>query len=376
MFDFLDGGSEDEITLRANRASFDAVRLRNRVHADAAHVDLSTELCGQRFELPVVLSPVGNSGMLHPDGDLAAAIAAADAGALMLMSGGASYSIEEVATAADPKPWYQLYPWLGKEFYGPLIDRAAAAGFRGLVVTIDTPCSANRERDVVNEFLPPPRLTRRSALEIARHPRWTAGVLRERRVVVKLFAEDPQPTFWNFVGQARRAGAKMGRTLSRPTWDDIAWIRSRWQGPLGVKGITDPDDATRAVELGADAIWVSNHGGRQLDGAPAALEALPPIADAVGGRACIVLDGGVRRGTDIIKAICLGADAVGVGRAWAYGLAADGLPGVKGALAVLRRELEISLELLGQPSVSALDPTYVVPAGVPGFRSSDERSYL
>jgi isopentenyl diphosphate isomerase/L-lactate dehydrogenase-like FMN-dependent dehydrogenase len=377
VFDFLDGGSEDEATLRGNREAFESIRLLNRIHATQEPLDLSTELCGQRLALPIVLSPVGNSGMLHPDGDRAAAIAAAERGALMLMSGGASYSIEEVAEAADPKPWYQLYPWLGQSFYGPLIDRAAASGFRGLVVTVDTPCSANRERDVVNKFVAPPRLTRKSAFEIARHPRWVAGVLRERRVVVKLFAGDPQPTLLNFVGQATRAGAKMGRTLSRPTWDDLAWIRSRWDGPLGIKGITDPEDAVRAADLGANAVFVSNHGGRQLDGAPGALEALPPIVAAVGGRVDVVLDGGVRRGTDIIKALCLGATAVGIGRAWAYGLASDGLPGVRGALNVLRRELEISLELLGQPRLAALDPSFLVPAGVPGYSAADrERTHI
>jgi isopentenyl diphosphate isomerase/L-lactate dehydrogenase-like FMN-dependent dehydrogenase len=375
VFDFLDGGSEDEVTLRENRAAFDAVRLRNRIHTSTEPVDLTTELCGQRLSLPIILSPVGNSGMLHPDGDRAAAIAAAERGALMLMSGGASYSIEEVAAAADPKPWYQLYPWLGQEFYGSLIDRAAASGFRGLVVTVDTPRSANRERDVVNSFVAPPRLTPKNAYEIVSHPRWVAGIVRQRRVVVKLFADDPQPTLWNFVGQARRAGAKMGRTLSRATWDDLAWIRSRWRGPMGVKGITDPEDAARAVGLGADVVFVSNHGGRQLDGVCAALEALPAVVDAVNGRADVVLDGGVRRGTDIIKALCLGATAVGVGRSWAYGLAADGLPGVRGALDVLRRELEVSLDLLGQPRVSELDRSYVVPGGVPGFNLASERTY-
>ncbi len=375
VFDFLDGGSEDEVTLRENRAAFAAVRLRNRIHSSNRPVDLSTTLCGQSLALPIVLSPVGNSGMLHPDGDRAAAIAAAECGALMLMSGGASYSIEEVAAVADPKPWYQLYPWMGQDFYGPLIDRAAASGFRGLVVTVDTPCPANRERDVVNAFVAPPRLTRKSAYEILSHPRWLGGILRHRRVVVKLFADDPQPTLWNFVGQAKRAGAKMGRTLSRPTWDDLAWIRSRWDGPMGVKGITDPDDAGRAVDMGADVVFVSNHGGRQLDGVSAALEALPAVVDAVHGRADVVLDGGIRRGTDIIKALCLGANAVGVGRAWAYGLASDGLPGVRGALDVLRRELEISLNLLGQPQLAALDRSYLAPSGVPGFKLDFERTY-
>jgi isopentenyl diphosphate isomerase/L-lactate dehydrogenase-like FMN-dependent dehydrogenase len=374
VFDYLDGGAEDEVTLRANRESFKSLRLKNRIHAETGDVSLETTLCGQRMSFPVMLSPIGNSGMLHPSGDLAAATAAADRDLMMVMSGASSYSIEEIAAAVDPKPWYQLYPWLGHNFYGPLIDRAAAAGFRGLAVTVDTPCSAIRERDIVNAFTHPPRLTRRNAFQILGHPRWTGGVLRRRRVVVKLFAEDPHPTLLNFVRHAKQSGGAMARTLSRPTWSDLAWIRDRWTGPMGVKGVTDPDDARRAVDLGADVIFVSNHGGRQLDGAPATLEALPAIVEAVDGRAEVVLDGGVRRGSDIVKALCLGARAVSVGRAWGYALAADGQDGVGTALDMLRRELTVCLTLLGQTNVVDLDRSYLAPAGVPGLdQLQDER---
>ena len=365
VFDYLDGGAEDEVTLQANRDSFKSFRLRNRIHTDTAAVSLRTTLCGQEMGMPVMLSPIGNSGMLHPAGDRAAALAAAERGLIMIMSGAASYSIEEIAEGCEPVPWYQLYPWISRDFYGPLLDRAGAAGFRGMVVTVDTPCSAIRERDVVNSFVHPPRLTRRNALEIASHPRWTLGVLRERRVVVKLFAEDPDPTLMNFVRQAKHAGGAVARTLTRPTWDELGWIRERWKGPMGIKGLTDPDDARKAVELGAEVIVVSNHGGRQLDGAPASLEALPPIVQAVDGRAEIVLDGGVRRGSDIVKALCLGATAVSVGRSWGYALAANGQEGVGTALDILRRELTVCLTLLGQTNVLDLDPTYLVPAGVP-----------
>jgi isopentenyl diphosphate isomerase/L-lactate dehydrogenase-like FMN-dependent dehydrogenase len=375
IFDYIDGGSEDEVTLRANHDAFSSIRLRPRIHEDESPVDLSTSLCDQPMRIPLMLSPVGNNGMIHHDGDRAGTIVAASRGMIMLMSGGSSYSIEEVAEAADPKPWYQMYPWVSREFFGPLIDRAGAAGFRGLAVTVDTPVPSIRERDIANAFTHPPRLTHRNAFDILRKPRWTAGVLRHRRVVVKLFGEEQRPPLLTFVRVAKRAGHEMAARLTRVTWDDLAWIRERWHGPLGVKGIVDPDDARRAVELGAQVIFVSNHGGRQLDCSVAAVEALPSVVDAVGARAEVVLDGGIRRGTDVVKALCLGARAVSVGRPWAYGLASDGAAGVDAVLAALEHEIDVCMNLLGQPNVQKLDRSYIVPTGIPEFREWQTHSW-
>jgi L-lactate dehydrogenase (cytochrome) len=366
IFDYIDGGAEDEVTMRANSSSFSDVRLRYRIHEDQAPVDLTTTLCGLPMTMPVMISPIGNVGMIHPSGDLAMAKIAAKLGLIMMLSGGASYSLEEVARGADPKPWYQLYPWIDRSFYGGLIERAEAECYRGLVLTVDTPGGANRERDIANAFTIPPRLTRRNAIEILRHPEWTMGVLRERRIVLRVFLEDDKtPSLRTFVREAKRTAGAMTRTLMRPTWDDIAWIRERWKGPFGVKGIVDPGDARRAANLGVDVILVSNHGGRQLDSAPALFEALPAVVDAVDGHAEVVLDGGVRRGTDVIKALCMGARAVSVGRPWVYGLGAAGPAGAEAVLENFRRELMIVMNLLGKTSVAGLDRSWLMPAGTP-----------
>jgi isopentenyl diphosphate isomerase/L-lactate dehydrogenase-like FMN-dependent dehydrogenase len=370
IFDFVDGGAEDEVTLRANHEAFNRYRLRHRVHESADPVDLATTLCGQPMSMPVMLSPVGNVGMVHPAGDLGVARTAAKLDLVMLMSGSASYSIEEVGRGVDPRPWYQLYPWGGRDYYGEIMDRAAAAGFRGLVVTVDTAMGGNRERDIANGFTVPLRLTRRNGWDLLSKPAWTLGVLRHRRVVVRVFREDDsRPPLRSLIGEATRTATQVTNRVVRLTWDDLAWIRSRWKRPFGIKGIVDPRDAGRAVELGADVIYVSNHGGRQLDGAPAALEALPEIVDAAGGRAEIVLDGGVRRGTDVVKAVCLGARAVSIGRPWAYALAAAGPPGVEHMLESLRSEITRSLTLLGQPNVHRLDASYLVEVADPQARS-------
>jgi isopentenyl diphosphate isomerase/L-lactate dehydrogenase-like FMN-dependent dehydrogenase len=366
IFDFIDGGADDEVTLRANHDAFAALRLRHRIHEDHDPVDLSTTICGLPMSMPVMLSPVGNVGMLHPAGDLGVAQIAAKQQLLMLMSGSASYSIEEVAAGAEPPPWYQLYTWGDRSSYGDLIDRAAAAGYRGLVVTVDTSARSNRERDVANGFVAPPRLTRRNAWDILRHPRWTAGVLIHRRVVVKVFRDDERrPSLRSLLGEASRTAAQVTSRLTRPTWADLAWMRARWKGPFGIKGAVDPNDARRAVELGADVIYVSNHGGRQLDAAPGAVEALPAVVDAVGSKAEVVLDGGIRRGTDVVKALCLGARAVSIGRPWAYALAAAGPGGVEHLLELLRGEITTALTLLGQPHLDRLDRSYLMPAGIP-----------
>lgn len=367
VFDYVDGGAEDEVTLEANEAAFRELRLMNRLLGNARPTQLGTTICGQPSSLPLILSPIGNLGLVHPAGDLGVARVAAEAGLLMIMSGSASYSVAEVAAAVPGMPWYQVYPWISREFYGRLISDAAAAGCPGLVFTVDSSPLGNRERDVANGFMPSKALlTRSNLVQCMLHPAWTARVVRHRRVVVKAFSRHSgKPPLRSLVSDAARSASQVTRSMLPATWREVEWVRAQWSGPLAIKGLVHPHDALRAVDLGVNAVIVSNHGGRQLDSAPAALEALPPIVAAIGSRAEIILDGGIRRGTDIVKALCLGARAVSVGRPWVYGLAAAGLPGVRGALDILARELATAVNLLGEPNAGALDRSWLRPSGVP-----------
>ena len=362
VFDFVDGGAEDEVTVQANRDAFTALKLCPRIHENERAIELSTTVCGQHMAIPILLAPVGCSSLFHAAGCAVAARAAAERGTTLIMSAASGHTIEEVAAAADPKPWYQVYPFESREFYGGLLDRAAQAGYRGIAVTVDTPVGSKRERDIKNGFALPPRLTARNAIEIARHPRWTAGVVRHRRVVVKALASPAPLTLRSLVKQANAAAGRVNRSMVRVTWDELAWIRERWTGPLAVKGILHPADAERAADLGADAVIVSNHGGRQLDGALASLDALPAVTDAVGDRIDVLLDGGIRRGSDVVKALCLGARAVLVGRPWIYGLATAGGAGVAAVLDVLRAELTVTLTLLGQTDLNHLNTSLLARA--------------
>jgi len=362
VFDFVEGGSEDEASVAGNREAFARLWLRPRVHQSTTPVDLSTTLCGQPLSMPVLLAPTGGIGLFNGAGDRAAAAAAASRGIIMAMSTAACYSIEEVASAADRKPWFQLYPFGDRDTYGSLLERAAAAGFPGLLVTVDMAATSRRERDIANAFAVPPRLTARNAFEAARHPRWTAEILRHRRVVVRGTSNTHgRPSLSGFISEARSEAVRFGGHLIRVTWDELAWIRAHWDGPMGIKGVLTADDARRAVDCGADLVVVSNHGGRQLDSAIPTLRALPEIVEAAAGNLDVVLDGGIRRGTDIIKALCLGARAVMIGRPFVYGLAVGGQAGVEHVLDALRHELATDLELLGQPVVRDLDESYLAP---------------
>ncbi len=364
VFDYLDGGAEDEVTLRANSSGFGRISLNARVPMTDDAVRLGARIAGQEMTMPVILAPIGNMGMVHHSGDLAAAKVAADLGLIMVMSANSSYGIEEVGSALEHKPWYQIYPWIDRSFYGGLIDRAAAAGYRGLVFTVDSAVLGNRERDVANSFQPSgaPLLTIRSASEALRHPRWTWDVVRHRRVVISAFRRSAgKPSLASLAIEAKRAAAQVSRTMLVPTWDELEWIRSRWSGPLAIKGIMHADDAKRAISIGCDVVFVSNHGGRQLDGVAGAIDALPAIAEAVGSDAEVVLDGGIRRGSDIVKAMCLGARAVSVGRPWVYGLASQGQEGAEQVLEGLRNELRTTMRLLGAPDVARLDSSWLTP---------------
>jgi L-lactate dehydrogenase (cytochrome) len=353
VFDFVDGGALDEVTLRANRSDFQRVALAPRVLTDVSRRDASTTVLGQHIALPLIIAPTGLAGLLWRRGEVALARAAEAAGIPYCLSQMAACSIEEVAQATALPFWFQTYLFKDRGINEALLQRAARVGCRVLVVTVDTKVQGPRDRDVRNGFTVPPRLTLRSVLDMARRVRWLRGV-----------ALGPRVTFANLAGSvldgddiiniARFATQQYDYTLN---WSDVDWCRVRWRGKLAIKGILTPEDARLAVEHGADALIVSNHGGRQLDGAPSALAVLPAVVDAVQGRAEVILDGGVRRGSDVLKALALGARACMAGRPFLYGLAAAGERGVAQAIGLLAGEIDNGLALLGRPSARTLDRT-------------------
>jgi (S)-mandelate dehydrogenase len=352
IFDYVDGGAEDEATLRENRAAFGRLAFRPRILA-GGDIDTSTKLFGQRVSLPIVVAPTGLNGLLWPEGDLCLARAAARVGAGIAVSTASNASLEEIAGAVDLPRWFQLYPWGGPDFALAMLERAAAADYGALVVTVDSLVPGNRERDRRHGFAHKVRLSPRIVLDGLAHPRWLARVwLRggmPRMENLAAFLPD---------GATANDMADFSRRQRNPgfSWEDLARIRRHWNGALVLKGVLAAEDAVRARQIGCDGVVVSNHGGRQLDGAIATVAALPEIADAVGADMTVLLDSGIRRGTDIAKAIALGADAVMVGRAALYGLAAAGEEGATAALATLAEELRRTMRLLGSRDLAAITP--------------------
>ena len=357
VFDYIDGGADAELTLRENCRVFDDVVLRPRNAVAIPQCDLGVTVLGQRLALPFMLAPVGSSRMFYPRGEEAAARAAGAAGTAYILSTLSGCRLEDVKAATKGPAWYQLYLVGGRARHFAAISRARAAGYSALAVTIDTAVSGLRERDVRNgtkELLGSSVLKKLPFLsQFLARPRWLAGFLRDGGLM----------SFPNVVlpGQGPMPYADVAAALEQSTvaWADLGWIREVWRGPIVIKGVLTADDARRAVDEGAEAIVVSNHGGRQLDGVSATLRALPEVAGAVNGRTEVLLDGGIRRGTDIVKALCLGARAVLCGRAYAYGLGAGGEAGVTRAIQILRTDLIRTLKLLGCPSVRELDHSYV-----------------
>ena len=345
VFDYLDGGADDERTLRANCAAFEQVALRPRGAVSVTGVDLSTTVLGTALDLPVLLAPVGSSRMLYPRGEEAAARAAGRAGTAYILSTLSGCALEDVKQASPGPVWYQLYLVGGRDVARAGIERARRAGYGALVVTIDTPVAGLRERDVRNGT--GALLSRRLGTmapyvpQFLARPRWLAAFMRDGGLM----------RFPNVVlpGTGAMPYAEVAAALAQSvvTWDDLPWIRRAWEGPIVIKGVMTGEDARRAVDEGIDAIVVSNHGGRQLDGVAATLRVLPEIVQAVSGRTEVLFDGGIRRGSDIAVALSLGARAVLVGRAYAYGLAAAGEPGVARAIDILRAGLVRTLTLLG-----------------------------
>src|SRR5580693_6317169 len=352
VFDYVDGGAEDEITLRENRRAFEEIAFRPRQAVAMPQCDLSTRVLGCDLALPALLAPVGYSRVIHAAGEVAAARAAGHAGTAYILSTISGYPLEEVKAASTGPVFYQLYLLGGREVAEGALERARKAGYAGLFVTIDTAVAGMRERDVRNgtkELLGGALLEKiRFSPQILARPGWLMRFLFDGGV----------PPLANVVipGKGPMPLIDVAESLaySAITWEDLRWIKDVWQGPMILKGVLTGEDARRAVDAGAAAIVVSNHGGRQLDGVQATLRALPEIVSAVNGQIEVLMDGGIRRGADIVKAICLGARAVLCGRAYAYGLGAAGESGVARALEILRADLERTLRLLGCASASEL----------------------
>jgi (S)-mandelate dehydrogenase len=356
VFDYLDGGAEDETTIAWNREAFGRWALVPRILPGVASIDLSADLFGERLGLPLIVGPTGLNGIFWPRADVLLARAAGAAGAAFTLSTASNSSLEDVAAAGPGVRWFQLYAWGERSVWARLLERAAAAGYRALLVTVDTLAIGKRERDLRNDFAHQVRYSARVVLDGLRHPRWLVGTWLRGGV----------PRFENWAEFAPKgADARQLTALVRArrspdlSWDDLAWLRERWRGPFLIKGVLAVEDAKQAADMGADGVVVSNHGGRQLDGAIATLDALVPIVDAAGDRLAVILDGGVRRGGDVLKALALGARAVLLGRAPLYGVAASGEPGAARALAILRDEMERAMLLLGCRSVAALSRAHV-----------------
>lgn len=352
IFDFFDGGAEDETTLADNERAFRRVRLAPRVLVDVAEVDTAATILGKPAQMPLAIAPTGAVGFGWHDGDVAIARAAAAAGIPYTLSSTATASIERIADAAPGRLWFQAYILRNQAFLHALIERAKVADYEALVITVDLPVGGKRERDFRNDFRVPFHFTPKNLLDFAMRPRWLGGLLAHGMPVMEnlqgLEAE---------ANSANAIASSVGRNYDPAfDWDRLRQIRDRWPRKLVIKGILRPDDAMRAVDIGCDAVVVSNHGGRQLDGAAATLDALPAVAAAVRGRASVLLDGGVRRGADILKARACGAEAVLIGRATLYGVAAGGEAGARRALDILRDELVRSMQLCGVTSTSAVGP--------------------
>jgi L-lactate dehydrogenase (cytochrome) len=357
FFEYADHGSYSQSTLRANRTDLEAIKLRQRVCIDVDRRDLSTTIAGEAVALPLVLAPIGLSGMQRGDGEILACRAAQTAGIPYTLSTMSIDSIEDVAAAIEKPFWFQLYVMRDRGFVRELIERAIAAKCSVLMPTLDLNVLGQRHCDVKNGMTVPPELTLSNVLDIATKPAWAWSILRGKR-----------KTFGNLAGHVTgMAGVtSLATWVSRQfdptmTWKDIEWIRSLWPGKIVLKGILDIEDAKIAAALGVSAIVVSNHGGRQLDGAPSSIAALPAIAEAVGNDVEVLFDGGIRSGADVLRALALGAHACLIGRAFVYGLGAAGEAGVTKAIDILRTELDVAMALTGTTSVRNVGRSVIAP---------------
>lgn len=358
VFDYIDGGADDEVTLARNVSRFRDIELVWEALKDVDKIDTSTTIMGAPSASPFFISPTATSRLFHPRaGELAVARAAHAAGVPYTCSTLASASVEEIA-AVNPGPkWFQVYVWRDRELVKEVLARAKAAGFSAIILTVDVPVVGNRERDGANDFTVPPKVTWRTATQALAAPGYLWDLATTSEIRPANFTHIRMNT-----GLIDFINAQFDRAV---TWDDVRWLRETWDGKLAIKGIATPEDAQRCVSIGADAVWVSNHGGRQLDTAPASIDTLPAIADAVAGKVEIILDGGVRRGSDVVKALALGANAVAIGRAYLYGLAAGGEAGVRRALDIIDSEVRRTMALCGRTQLSALSRNLIFRRALP-----------
>ncbi len=361
FYDYADSGSWTESTYRANESDFQKIKLRQRVAVNMEGRSTATTMIGQQVAMPVAIAPTGLTGMQHADGEILAARAAKKFGVPFTLSTMSICSIEDVAQHAGEGFWFQLYVMKDRAFIERLIDRAKAANCAALVLTLDLQILGQRHKDLKNGLSAPPKLTMANILNIATKPRWALGMLGT-----------PRRQFGNIVGHV--SGVADMSSLSSWTaqqfdpclnWGDVEWIKKRWGGKLILKGIQDVDDAHMAVQSGADALIVSNHGGRQLDGAQSSIEALPAIVDAVGSQIEVHMDGGIRSGQDVVKARALGARGVYIGRAFLYGLGAMGEAGVSKALQIIHNELDLTMAFCGRTQMDTVDKSILLPGTFP-----------
>ena len=357
FYDYADAGSWTEGTYRANESDFQAIKLRQRVAVNLENRSTKSTMVGVDVAMPVAVAPTGMTGMQHADGEILAAKAAEQFGIPFTLSTMSICSIEDVAAHTTAPFWFQLYVMRDREFIERLIDRAKAARCSALMLTLDLQILGQRHKDLKNGLSAPPKLTVANILNMMTKPRWCAGMLGTKR-----------RHFGNIVGHAKGvdtmgelahwSNSQLDPSLS---WDDVEWIKKRWGGKLILKGIQDPDDAKRAVDTGADALIVSNHGGRQLDGAESSIRALPAIVDAVGSRIEVHMDGGIRSGQDVLKAVALGAKGTYIGRAFLYGLGAMGGAGVTKAFELIHRELDLTMAFCGRTNITQVDKSILLP---------------
>jgi L-lactate dehydrogenase (cytochrome) len=351
VFDYVDGAAGDEVTMHRNRAAFAELEIYPCQQVNVEARSMATTVLGRELPMPLLLGPTGLQRLVHRRADLEVAEAASRTGVPFVVSAATAFTVEEIAAAGTGADlWLQVYPWRDRSAIEHVVKRALAAGFSTLVVTVDVPLLGRRERDIRNGMSIPPQITPSNICQGARHPRWVTHLIR-----------GPEITFVNFKdlvpdshGMALMQWVNAELTNPGAEWEEIVWLRSLWSGPLVVKGILTVTDAERAVASGADAIVVSNHGGRQLDTTPPTAQVLPAIAEAVGERCEILVDGGIRRGTDILKALALGARAALVARPYWWGLAAGGSSGVEAVIETLRTELDMAMALSGRPTVDSI----------------------
>ncbi len=362
FYDYADSGSWTESTYRANESDFQKIKLRQRVAVNMEGRSTATTMIGQKVAMPVAIAPTGLTGMQHADGEILAARAAKKFGIPFTLSTMSICSIEDVSKGTDGHPfWFQLYVMRDRDFIERLIERARAANCSALVITFDLQILGQRHKDLKNGLSAPPKLTLANMINIATKPRWALGMLGT-----------PRREFGNIVGHVK--GVENMGSLSawtaqqfdpRLNWGDVEWIKKRWGGKIILKGIQDVEDARLAVESGADAMIVSNHGGRQLDGAQSSIEALPAIVDAVGKQIEVHMDGGIRSGQDVLKARALGAQGTYIGRAFLYGLGAMGQPGVEKALQIIHNELDLTMAFCGRTQMDTVDKSILLPGTFP-----------